>query len=57
MADREMKQLEVFVNKGNTVSIRQEQFGEDDAIIAVHPFQIPLLIKWLREAKKEAEFK
>ncbi len=55
MADCEMKQLEVFVNKSNTVSIRQEIFGEDDAVIAVHPAQIPILIRWLRQAKKEAE--
>ena len=44
-----MEQIEVFINKGGSISITQEQFEAPQSIIVLHPVQIPLLCKWLTD--------
>ena len=49
--------LEVFVNEGGTVSIKQIESGypiDDESIVIVHPDDVPRLIKMLEEARDEA---
>lgn len=48
--DREMCSLSVFVNKGGSISLSQ-----DDSVVVVHPEQVDLLVKWLKEAQEESK--
>jgi len=53
--ERRMESLEVFMNKGNTISIQQdrEREREDPAIVTIHPDQVETLVKWLQAVKAE----
>jgi len=45
--------LEIFVNKGGNISIKQiDREGED--LVVVHPDDVPRLIELLRQAQEEA---
>lgn len=46
--------VDVYVNDAGTVTIRQESFADDDAIVAIPPSLIPVLINALKAAAKEA---
>jgi hypothetical protein len=62
MSDRTIEPrdgIEVFVNKGGRISIKQEQLsayhGElEDVIVVVHPDDAPRLIEFLEDARQEA---
>lgn len=45
--------LEVFVNEGGTISIKQEEHDED-SIVVVHPGDVDRLVELLQVAKAEA---
>lgn len=52
---KRMEPVEVRATRGE-VEIKQDVGnGDDPAVVLLHPSQIPTLIAWLREAKKEAE--
>ena len=57
MVEREMQQLKVYVSENGYICLQQECFGTDDSIISVHPDQVDLLLKWLKEAKDELQKK
>lgn len=54
-----MEQIEVFINKAGTISIKQD--CSDDAIylntqiITINPLQVPLLCEWLKKLIEENE--
>lgn len=53
LSEREMQQIKVYVSDESYICISQDHFGGDDSVIVIHPEQIDLLIKWLKEAKDE----
>jgi hypothetical protein len=47
--------IEVTVDREGTISLSQSDgSGNDDAVIYVHPSDVPRLVRFLREAAKEA---
>ena len=46
--------VEVFVNQRGGISIKTEDMGGDE-VIALHPDQVPTVIKWLQECLDEIE--
>ncbi len=52
--ERRMEKIEVFVNDSGTITIMQRDDGYDPAI-AIHPEQVPVLIKWLNECIEECK--
>jgi hypothetical protein len=55
-----MLQVKVYIGDNGNICISQGDFGNTEpSIIAIHPEQVDLLIKWLQKAKKESkkEFK
>jgi len=51
----EQKGIDVFVNKGGSISISQNDPLDGPSFIAIQPSNVNLLIKALREAKKSIE--
>jgi|GEM_PF-4931467 hypothetical protein len=49
--EKRMTQVKVYISDDNYICIEQDNFGNDDSIIAIHPEQVELLVKWLNEAK------
>jgi hypothetical protein len=47
--------LEVFINEGNTISLKQDDWPDEDVVIAVHPDDVPRLISLLQEARAQIE--
>lgn len=57
MAERKIQArdgIEVFVNQGGTISIKQDNMLDDEEIVIVHPDDVDRLIEFLRDAKEEA---
>lgn len=54
MAEREMMQVKVYVGGSSMICLSQQNFGEDDTVVILHPSQIDVVIEWLKEAKQEA---
>lgn len=50
--EKTLQEISVYTNE-NYICIKQPTMNEDDAIVAVNPEQIDILIKWLKEARKE----
>jgi hypothetical protein len=48
--EKEMLSAKVYVSDAGYVCIEQGNGYDDPVSVAVHPEQVPLLIKWLREA-------
>lgn len=48
-----MVEIRVETNKDGNIVITQPNPQEDNSVIFVTPDQVNVLIKWLREAKKE----
>lgn len=46
---KEMQNLIVYTNNLGFVCVEQENMYQDPSIIIIHPDQIELLIKWLKD--------
>ena len=48
----ELRHVEVNTTGDGEVALIQERFGTDDLMIVLHPLQVPVVCKLLREAAK-----
>lgn len=46
-------ETEIFINQGNSITIKQKQWPEDDAIITIQIYHIDAVIAELKNLKKE----
>jgi hypothetical protein len=51
---KKMEEVEVAVQDDGSIFITQPMHGNDDAIVSISPEQVDTLVKWLKEAEKEA---
>jgi len=51
--EKKLFDIKVYTSDENYICIEQEDFGHDNAVILLHPDQIELLFKWLKEAQQE----
>jgi len=51
--EKKLFDIKVYNSDENYICIEQEDFGHDNAVILLHPDQIELLFKWLKEAQQE----
>lgn len=53
MPEKEMQQLSVYVSDGGNICVAQKNGLEEDSVIAFHPDQAEILIRWIQEAAEE----
>jgi len=54
--ERTMEPVEVYVGtKGHVVIAQASQFGQNDAMILLHPKQAEVIAEWLKLTAAEAE--
>jgi hypothetical protein len=51
---KRMEEVEVDVNQDGYIELRQPNPDHAQAIITLSPYQIDMVIEWLKEAKEEA---
>ena len=49
-----MERVEVYCNVEGDVCLKTGGFGGEEQIISLTPEQVPLVIRWLKAAMKEA---
>jgi len=52
---KEMKPVQVDVVDGRVNLIQLDPLGNHDATIVLNPEQVPLVIKWMREAARDVQ--
>jgi hypothetical protein len=52
---KELFGVKIYVSDKGFICISQEEYGFDDRCIILHPSQINLIIKWLKELKSETK--
>jgi hypothetical protein len=48
-----MEEIEVFANQGGSITIRQVDQYDGEALVVVHPLQVPSLLKALEQLAQE----
>jgi hypothetical protein len=51
---KRMEEVEVDVNQDGYIEVRQPNPDHPQTIITLSPYQIDMVIEWLKEAKEEA---
>ena len=51
--EKNLFDIKVYTSDKGYICIEQEDFGNDASVIILHPEQIDLLYKWLKEAKAD----
>ena len=53
--NRRMETVEVFMNEGGTITVKNEVMGTDDCLVTFTAEQADLVCKWIQEVKAEIE--
>jgi hypothetical protein len=54
MKTKRMTAVEVSVHDGDIYVSQLDPQGDNDQCVILHPEQVPVVIKWLREAARDA---